>query len=99
GPAPLPIGGRASGIHFQVNEGEFLAVEKGASLSEVLFKVPASGGDLYVTTSGLSYVFYRLKGKAVRPPAVMPGDRHIHRVPKKLPGPEDDIHYEVERVD
>ncbi|HEY4336728.1 MAG TPA: gliding motility-associated C-terminal domain-containing protein [Puia sp.] len=100
GSPPLDVrASRAAGIHFLANNGQLQSVEKAGAMSEVLFKVAASGGDLYVTTSGLSYVFYRLKNRAAPRPTEMAGPHQPYHPPKRLPGPGDDLHFEVERVD
>ena len=89
----------ATDIHFIANRGQMVSLEDGTVLKQLLFKVPASNGDLYVTTSGLSYVFYRRKqNPAEKTPGTSAAGRH-HQPPKRFPGKEDDLHYEVERVD
>src|SRR3972149_10676179 len=49
-----------SNLRFEEHKGQFKD-DKGNPVAFVLFKTSSSGADLYVTTSGLSYVFYELK--------------------------------------
>jgi len=46
----------SNGLRFQENKGQMADIQ-GNTVNELLFKVTTPGTDLYVTTSGLSYVF------------------------------------------
>lgn len=54
-------------FHFVANSGQLVSMENGAVVSDLLFRAATPGGDLYITTSGISYVFYRLKNRPVTP--------------------------------
>ena len=83
---------------FTENKGQILSLEEKKSLDNILFKVSSSKGDLYVTTSGISYVFSVLKGGQEKK---VDTSFNNHRKPVlQVPLLNREIlHYEIERVD
>jgi gliding motility-associated-like protein len=80
---------------FLENKGQCLSLESKKPLNDILFKVSSAKGDLYITTRGLSYVFYRTRDSEDKtgPQGLQaPSQRQAAKALEK-------IHYEIERVD
>src|ERR1700754_2561539 len=96
-PAAFQMPGTGS-LHFISNSGQLVSLENGATVNELLFKAATPRGDMYITTKGISYVFYRVKSKPAAPPAAIGDSAYRRRLRQAGPGRGEDFHCEVERV-
>ena len=69
---------------FIENKGRFTGMDN-QNHEELLFKLPGAGVDLYISSTGLSYTFHKLK--------------NIDRVKQNARSKPGSLHYEVERID
>lgn len=81
---------------FVKNAGRFRTSD-GQAHPELLFKLPGAGTDLYVTTTGLSYVFRRLKQTQGDNPNIALQKKNTLQA--KFTRGDSLLHYEIERVD
>jgi gliding motility-associated-like protein len=65
------------GLRFLENKGQ-MADMQGKALNSLLFKTSGSGADMYITTSGLSYVFTKIERHKKTAPSLMAGKLHKH---------------------
>jgi gliding motility-associated-like protein len=87
---------RSATSTFLENKGQYLSLESKKSLDHILFKVSSAKGDLYITNSGISYVFYKIKDlKNPTQPSGGPSSTQQEIPSRSL----EKTHYEIERVD